>query len=154
MADGNADSSADAAGDRTAAADDRTAEDQADAGHAVTLRWLDGREETVRVEPGESVLDAAERAGVALPFGCRTGACATCTARLCDGARAVEASDDEATASHDTTRPVEHARPARALKQRHLDDGYVLPCVARSRDGCTLAVGSDVHAELVENPWK
>jgi NAD(P)H-flavin reductase/ferredoxin len=33
-------------------------------------------------EPGETVLDAAERAGYALPYSCRKGVCSTCEAAL------------------------------------------------------------------------
>ncbi|MFC3678345.1 2Fe-2S iron-sulfur cluster-binding protein [Ferrovibrio xuzhouensis] len=40
-------------------------------------------------EPGETVLDAAERAGYAIPYSCRKGACNTCEAALIAGAAAV-----------------------------------------------------------------
>jgi NAD(P)H-flavin reductase/ferredoxin len=36
-------------------------------------------------EAGETVLEAAERAGFALPYSCRRGACSTCEAELCGG---------------------------------------------------------------------
>jgi NAD(P)H-flavin reductase/ferredoxin len=36
-------------------------------------------------EAGETVLDAAERAGFALPYSCRKGVCSTCEAKLCRG---------------------------------------------------------------------
>jgi ferredoxin len=39
--------------------------------------------------PGETVLDAAERAGYALPYSCRKGVCATCEGDLCRGEVAV-----------------------------------------------------------------
>lgn len=42
-----------------------------------------GRELTVR--EGESILDAALRQGVALPYGCRSGSCGTCCCRLVSG---------------------------------------------------------------------
>ncbi|EMA24921.1 2Fe-2S iron-sulfur cluster-binding protein, partial [Haloarcula amylolytica] len=49
----------------------------------VLLDWRDSdRTETVSVPDGETILDAAEAADIGLPFGCRTGACGTCTARL------------------------------------------------------------------------
>ncbi len=34
---------------------------------------------------GETILDAAERAGLNLPYSCRDGICGTCKARLCSG---------------------------------------------------------------------
>ena len=101
----------------------------------VILEWRDGRRETVETDRDETVLEAADAAGIALPFGCRTGACATCTGLLRDG-------------------EVEHRRPPRALKDRHLEAGYVLLCVAEPRSDCCLEVGSDVHADLVTNPWR
>ena len=36
-------------------------------------------------EAGETVLDAAERAGFSLPYSCRKGVCSTCEAELCRG---------------------------------------------------------------------
>ncbi|MFA9504007.1 2Fe-2S iron-sulfur cluster-binding protein [Natrinema sp. H-ect1] len=107
--------------------------------HDVTLEWPDGRIRTIEVREGETVLEAAERNDIGLPFGCRTGACGTCTGRLLEGA-----ADDALT----------HRRRPRALKDRHLADGYVLLCLAAPRADCRIAVGSSVHTELVDNPWK
>ena len=101
----------------------------------LALSWRDGREETVRASDGETVLEAAESADVSLPFGCRTGACVSCAGRLVEGA-------------------VEYERPPRGLRPRHVEAGYVLPCVARPRTDCRLAVGPAVRRDLVSNPWK
>lgn len=103
--------------------------------HRVTLVWPDSTERQVSVPTNRSVLEATDVAGIALPFGCRTGACATCTAQLLEGT-------------------VDHRRPPRALKTRHLRDGYVLACIAEPRSDCRLRVGSDVAGELVSNPWR
>jgi len=47
---------------------------------------LDGRRRSFPMAPGDaSVLDAAERAGLDLPFSCRSGICATCRARVTAG---------------------------------------------------------------------
>jgi ferredoxin len=100
------------------------------------LDWQDGeRTATVPVDGDETLLDAADAAGVGLPVGCRTGACGTCTARLLDG-------------------EVTHRRPPRALKDRHLAEGHVLTCVATPETDVHLEVGPRVLADLVATPWK
>ncbi len=103
--------------------------------YRVELDWRNGKTERIRVTDAESVLDAAEREGVGLPFGCRIGACATCTGRLLSG-------------------EVEHERQPRALKSEFLADGYVLLCIARPKTDCRIEVGTGVHSDLVTNPWK
>ena len=42
------------------------------------------------VEPGEAVLDAAERAGHVLPYSCRSGGCLSCAAHLDEGQTEME----------------------------------------------------------------
>ncbi|GLQ86561.1 2Fe-2S iron-sulfur cluster-binding protein [Dyella flagellata] len=37
------------------------------------------------VQPGETVLEAAQRAGIALPYSCRAGVCGSCKASLIEG---------------------------------------------------------------------
>ena len=102
----------------------------------VRLEWRGpDRAATIDAAPDETILDAAEAADAGLPFGCRTGACGTCTARLLDG-------------------EVTHRRPPRALKERHLADGYVLTCIATPDTDLHLEVGAQVQADLVPNPWK
>lgn len=114
----------------------------------VTLVLDDGRSEVVTVAPGESVLAAAEDAGLSLPFGCRRGACGTCTARLLDGRCAIESSTSGGEPA------VEHARRPAGLADEALADGYVLACCARPRADCRLRVGPAVHRELLEDPFR
>ncbi|MFW5959120.1 MAG: 2Fe-2S iron-sulfur cluster-binding protein [Natronomonas sp.] len=95
----------------------------------------DGREVTVEASEDEAVLDAAESAGISLPFGCRTGACATCVGQLIEG-------------------KISYDRPPRALKPRHIEAGYVLCCIAFPRTNCRIEVGAGIQTELVSNPWK
>lgn len=103
--------------------------------YEITLVWDNGRTETIAVNESETVIDAAECTDIGLPFGCLTGACATCTGEVLSGT-------------------LEHRRNTRALKPRHLEAGYVLLCIAEPRSDCRVRVGADVQSELVTNPWK
>jgi ferredoxin-NADP reductase/DMSO/TMAO reductase YedYZ heme-binding membrane subunit len=44
-----------------------------------------GTSTTVPAEPGETILDSGLRAGLDLPYSCRSGVCGTCRARVGDG---------------------------------------------------------------------
>ena len=73
---------------------------------------MDGRRRSFPMAPTDaSVLDAAERAGLELPFSCRSGICATCRARITEGA---------AVMTHNI-----------ALERWETDAGFVLCCQAR-----------------------
>jgi len=73
---------------------------------------MDGRRRSFPMAPGDSsVLHAAERAGLDLPFSCRSGICATCRARITEGA---------AVMTHNI-----------ALEPWEVDSGFVLCCQAR-----------------------
>jgi ring-1,2-phenylacetyl-CoA epoxidase subunit PaaE len=73
---------------------------------------MDGRRRSFPMAPSDpSVLDAAERAGLELPFSCRAGICATCRTRITEGA---------AVMTHNI-----------ALERWETDAGFVLCCQAR-----------------------
>ncbi len=73
---------------------------------------MDGRRRSFPMSAGdESVLAAAERAGLELPFSCRSGICATCRARITHGA---------AVMTHNI-----------ALEPWETEAGFVLCCQAR-----------------------
>jgi ring-1,2-phenylacetyl-CoA epoxidase subunit PaaE len=73
---------------------------------------MDGRRRSFPMAPTDgSVLEAAERAGLELPFSCRSGICATCRARITGGA---------AVMAHNI-----------ALEPWETDAGFVLCCQAR-----------------------
>lgn len=73
---------------------------------------MDGRRRTFPMARSDgSVLEAAERAGLELPFSCRSGICATCRARITDGA---------AVMTHNI-----------ALEPWETQAGFVLCCQAR-----------------------
>jgi 3-ketosteroid 9alpha-monooxygenase subunit B len=46
---------------------------------------LDGATHTVTAIPGQVILEALESAGIAAPFSCRAGACASCICKLEEG---------------------------------------------------------------------
>jgi ring-1,2-phenylacetyl-CoA epoxidase subunit PaaE len=84
---------------------------------------MDGRRRSFPMAPSDaSVLEAAERAGLALPFSCRSGICATCRARITDGA---------AVMTHNI-----------ALEPWETDAGFVLCCQARPTTA-TLEISYD-----------
>jgi ring-1,2-phenylacetyl-CoA epoxidase subunit PaaE len=73
---------------------------------------MDGRRRSFPMAPADaSVLEAAERAGLELPFSCRSGICATCRTRITEGA---------AVMTHNI-----------ALERWETDAGFVLCCQAR-----------------------
>ena len=51
---------------------------------------IDGKRREVPVAEGESILDAALRAGMDLPFACKGGMCSTCRAKLVEGQAQME----------------------------------------------------------------
>jgi len=84
---------------------------------------MDGRRRTFPMAPGDaSVLEAAERAGLELPFSCRSGICATCRVRVVEG---------QADMMHNI-----------ALAPWELDAGFILCCQARPTTG-TLELSYD-----------
>ena len=66
---------------------------------------------TIRCGPEQTLLEAAEAAGIPMPCSCREGTCGKCRARLLEG-------------------EVEMHHPG-GLSQQHRDRGYVLTCCSR-----------------------
>lgn len=74
------------------------------------------------MDPGESILDAALRQGLALPYGCRNGACRSCKGRILEG----EVSYPDGTPKSLT--PLDAAQ------------GFALLCRAHARTDLRIAV--------------
>jgi len=75
---------------------------------------MDGRRRTFRMRLNdETVLDAAARAGLDLPFSCRAGVCSTCRTKVIAGK--VEMAENY------------------ALEEWELEQGYVLACQSRAK---------------------
>ncbi|MDE2305438.1 MAG: 2Fe-2S iron-sulfur cluster binding domain-containing protein [Gammaproteobacteria bacterium] len=70
--------------------------DEGDAGAAAAREGteavvtMDGRRRSFGIAEGQTVLEAAEAAGLALPFSCRAGVCSTCRAKLLSGSVTME----------------------------------------------------------------
>ena len=69
------------------------------------------------VPEDQSILEAAEAAGVEIPSMCRAGACGTCRTRVIDGE--VEGEFD-------------------MIDEREQREGYILSCVARPKRNCVV----------------
>jgi ring-1,2-phenylacetyl-CoA epoxidase subunit PaaE len=81
-------------------------------GEAEVAVLMDGRRRTFNMKmDDETVLDAAARAGIELPFSCRAGVCSTCRTKVVRG-------------------EVEMAQNY-ALEDWELEQGYVLACQSR-----------------------
>ncbi|MFD6858636.1 2Fe-2S iron-sulfur cluster-binding protein [Rhodococcus sp. NPDC060086] len=75
----------------------------------VSIR-LGGQRVSVPLNPGETLLESARRAGLAPPFSCEAGNCATCIAKITDGSATMRVND--------------------ALSDDEIADGYTLTCQA------------------------
>jgi CDP-4-dehydro-6-deoxyglucose reductase len=83
----------------------------------ITIRPAERRFEASRDEP---ILAAAIRQGIALPYGCRDGACGSCKSRLVEG------------------RVIHGAHQLKALSHEEEAAGYVLTCCASAQTDCVI----------------
>lgn len=97
------DHEAESAGAHTPASDAETAPE------SITIT-LDGETREVPYKAGESILNAAKRAGIDPPFSCEEGYCSSCMAKLEEGRVTMAAND--------------------CLTQKFLDEGWILTCQA------------------------
>ena len=84
-----------------------------------------------QAEAGETLLDAALRQGVLLPYGCRDGGCGACRAKVLSG----EVEQREARAD--------------VLSESERDDGVALLCCTRARSDVTIESRELSAAQLI-----
>src|ERR1700761_6862898 len=88
----------------------------------IALNFEDGFTRFVECRPGETVVDAAYRAGINIPLDCRDGACGTCKCRVQSG-------------DYDGGDYIEDA-----LTEQEAEEGLALACQTRPKSNLVVDI--------------